>query len=445
VREVALNVMMIMTDQQRVDAMSCVDDGYRTPNLDALAQSGVRFTGAISTSAQCTPSRATWMTGKHPHQLGVNQIGHILDPQEWGIAKEFTKNGYETAYFGKWHLGLSPADHDFQITDYRTDGIELGHVNPDPRYHSHKDAVNTTKAINYLEDHKGETPFFLTVSWYMPHPNVPKGQPFEGIAAYEASYPSSEMPVPTSFYQDDLSSKPPHQSERSQMEQSLVDEEMIRGDASRYRSMISLMDWNLGRLMEKLKTKGLLERTVILFTSDHGDLQGAHRLRLKGVVPYRELYNVPMIVYVPGLKPKRKVIDDLVSSAAVPGTLLEGAGLTVPLCFEGGSFLKHMDEDYVPDNQEMVFFEHYKAYWGYHPFRGVQTRNWKYVYYYEEGQEEMYDLQNDPAEIRNIAGQPEAESARKSLRHSVDEWWAATGGMSRKPIENKESKWGKRV
>ncbi|MFC5451595.1 sulfatase family protein [Paenibacillus aestuarii] len=436
------NVIMIATDQQKVSAMGCVDASYRTPQLDRLAERSVRFTGVISTSAQCSPSRASWMTGKYPHQVGVNQIGHVLDPREWGIAKEFNHAGYETAYFGKWHLGLSASAHDFQITHYRTDELELGGANTDPRFLSNKDAVTTAMALNYLEDYQGDKPFFLKVCWHMPHPNAPIDQPFELIERYAEQFQLADMPIPDSFLRDNLAGKPVFQRERSETGESLLTEELVRRDAQRYRTMLSLMDWNLGRLIAKLEAKGLLVNTAILFTSDHGDMQGAHRLRLKGVLPYKELYNVPLILYVPGVSPSRKVIPDLVSSAAVPGTLLAAAGLEVPAEFEGGSLLPHLNL-VAPPVQEHVFFEHYKAYWGYHPMRGVQTPDWKYVYYYEDDMEEMYDLRQDPDELVNVAGELEAETARLQLRQQVDDWWDATGGLSRPAIEDLNSTWGK--
>ncbi|WP_248926069.1 sulfatase [Paenibacillus hamazuiensis] len=438
------NVIMISTDQQKADAMGCADPSYYTPNLDNLADRSVRFTGAISTSAQCSPSRASWMTGKFPHQVGVYQIGHVLDPQEWGIAKEFNRAGYETVYFGKWHLGLSPADHEFQVTDYRTDGLDLAGANPDSRFHSHKDAVTTTQALNYLDDYDGSKRFFMKLCWYMPHPNTPvRSQPFELIERFAQQFPPEDMPVPDSFYKDDLSGKPPFQRERSSSAESDLTEEIVRSDARKYRSMLVLMDTYLGRLMEKLEEKNMLEDTVILFTSDHGDMQGAHRLRLKGVLPYKELYNVPLILYIPGAEPIRKVIPDLVSTAAVTGTLLDAAGIPVPKECEGGSLLPVLDRS-APPADEHVFFEHYKAYWGRHPMIGIQTPEWKYVYYLEDDLEEMYDLRNDPDEIVNAADRPEAEEARIRLRRTVEQWWTSTGALTRPAIEDHESEWIKK-
>lgn len=436
------NVIWVMTDQQQAGAMGCVDSTYLTPRLDELAAKGVRFTKNICTSAQCTPSRASWMTGRFPHQIGVNQIGHILDPGELNIGRAFADNGYETAYFGKWHLGNIPLEqYGFQVTDYRTNGEDFLYANAHhANFWSRRDAVTTAKAVNYLNDLQGDKPFFMVVSWFMPHPNAPENAPFELIEHFAERFPLDKIPISDSFYSDDLSSKPRFQLERSMSEESGLTEDMIRQDGQKYRTMLALMDRNLGKLLDAADHNGLSGNTVILFTSDHGDMQGAHRLRLKGVVPYKELYEAPLVCFIPGVSSKRSIIEDLVSSAAVPGTLLEAAGLPVPKEFEGGSLLPLLAEE-EKDNRRRVFFEHYKAYWGFHPFRGIQTEEWKYVYYYEEDLEEMYDLVLDPDETRNVASDPRVTEIKTELRREVDEWWEKTGALSKQPFIDETSSW----
>ncbi|GAA3401249.1 sulfatase [Paenibacillus hodogayensis] len=439
--------MFITSDQQTTEALGCADASFKTPNLDRLAAQAARFTGHMCTSAQCTPSRASWMTGRFPHQVGVNVIGHMLDPQEESIAKAFNRHGYETVYFGKWHLGLSAADHAFQVTDYRTDLIDLWGAHTDyPQYHSHADARSTAMAAAYLDDYDSAKPFFMHVSWNMPHPNTPKGSgmgPFEPIEPYMDDFPEAAMPVPPSFYADDLSTKPPHQRRRAESAESVLTEDVIRRDAQRYRTLVSLMDRNLGIVLDKLEERGLAEQTVIVFSSDHGDMQGAHRLRLKGVLPYKELYNVPLLIRVPGIDPARKVVDDLTSGSSVAGTLLDAAGLPIPPSFEGRSLLPLLHSTDPPPG-ESVFFEHYEAYWGEHPFRGIQTKRWKYVYYYIENDEEMYDLLNDPDECVNVAGEARVAAVREQLKREVDNWWEATGALSRTPLQDEASDWAPR-
>jgi arylsulfatase len=437
------NVIWIMTDQQQAGAMGCLDASFHTPRLDELIATGVRFAKNICTSAQCSPSRASWMTGRYPHQVGVNQIGHILDPEEPNIARTFAESGYETVYFGKWHLGSVPLEkYGFQVVDYRTDGVDFVYAHSHhPNFWSGRDAVTTAKAVNYLEDHRDKTkPFFMTVSWYMPHPNAPENGPFELIEHFADRFPLEQMSVPDSFYNDDLTTKPRYQMERSQSDESRLTEDIVRRDAQKYRTMLALMDHNLGKLLDAVKRNGFSDNTIIVFTSDHGDMQGAHRLRLKGVLPYKELYETPLVFIFPQGNGNRQTIDDLVSSAAVPGTLLAAAGLPVPDCFEGGSLLPLLNQE-KRDPESKVFFEHYKAYWGYHPIRGVQTEQWKYVYYYEEDMEEMYDLTVDPDELTNIAADSRVKAVKSELRKEVDGWWERTGALSRKPFVDESSPW----
>lgn len=439
------NVLFIMTDQQQSTAMGCADSSFVTPNIDRLAASGIRFTSAISTSAQCTPSRAALQTGRYPHQLGVNQIGHVLDPGDTTVGQAFADEGYETAYFGKWHLGPIPLqEYGYEITDYRTEGADFQYANEKKGFHSYNDSLTTQMALNYLQDigamdREQRRPFFLTVSWYMPHPNAPEDGPFETIEAFASQYPEEQMPVPASYHVDDLSTKPSFQQERAGMAECSLSEETVRRDAAKYRTMVSAMDAHLGRLLDELERQGLAEQTVIVFTSDHGDMQGAHRLRLKGVLPYKELYGVPLLMRLPDASPA--VVDRLVSTAAVPGTLIAAAGLDVPPSFEGGSLMEAM-RPHDTGNEEVVFFEHYKAYWGYHPFRGIQTDRWKYVYYYVEDEEEMYDLHQDPDELCSIHTDPAVVEVKQKLRSEVDAWWQRTGALTREPMIDPTSRWG---
>jgi len=450
------HVLFITSDQQQAGAMGCTDPSYVTPHLDALANRGVRFTQAVTTAAQCTPARASWETGRYPHEVGVNQIGHAIRPDLPLVAKVFADAGYDTAHFGKWHLFTPPTQCGYQVTAYRTDGIAPGSADTaHPERWSAHDAEATAQAIHYIRD-SGERPFFMALSYYSPHPG---NLPFELIETFRHLYPRKDMPVPHSFYADDLCTKPMFQRERADSPECRLTEEQVRIDAQKYRTMVSNLDWNIGRVMAELDNKGILQETAIVFSSDHGDLQGAHRLRLKGVVPYRELYNVPLIVVDPADKNGGRVSDRLVSSAAVPGTLLRLAALSVPEDFAGGVLPDVFPQDLqsgepspselpssglpprelqpgeLPLDEEHVFFEHYKAYWGFHPFYGIQTVAWKYVYYYQEDLEEMYDLVRDPDELVNVAADPAVGAIKERLRSQVSAWWEQTGALRAAPVK----------
>ena len=193
--------------------------------------------------------------------------------------------------------------------------------------------------------------------------------------------------------------------------------------------MIAATDEHFGRIMDAFRRLGLWENTVVLFTADHGDMMNAHRMRLKGTLPYEELYRIPLIMKLPdGQIPARQTVDDLVSNERCAATLLKAARVPVPETFHNGDFHDAFSRREHPRN-EKVFFEHYGAYWGLHPFRGVLNRRFKYVRYYgEDDTEEMYDLENDPDELHNIASDSAFDDVRRELADEVERWWSETGG-----------------
>jgi arylsulfatase len=152
-------------------------------------------------------------------------------------------------------------------------------------------------------------------------------------------------------------------------------------------------------------------------------------MRLKGTLPYEELYHIPCIMKLPAsIAPQRKIVDDLVSSVQAPATLLAAAGIDIPAQFHNGHFYDAPFNAAAPED-EHLFFEHYAAYWGIHPFYAVRTPQFKYVRYYgEDDCEEMYDLAADPHELKNIAADPAYAALRRELAQLADSWWQETGG-----------------
>ncbi len=374
------------------------------------------------------------MTGRYPHEVGVYQIGHALSPRYSSVGKVFSDAGYRTAYFGKWHLFSPQTEHGFTTVDYKEDGVDHGSIDPNENTQQGLDARATAQALNFLSEIPSSQPYFLVISWYAPHP------PFRAINPYIEYFPLDSMPVPQSFYDDDLSTKPAWQKARASEGESFLNEELVRKDAQAYRSQIAYMDWNVGRIMDVLRRRGFLENTVVVFTSDHGDMQGCHRLRYKGVLPYDELYRTPLIIYDPSRMPLRKIIRDMVSNVSLPATLLELAKLSVPESFHGASLLPKILSDKT-EGEQIIYIEHWRAYWGFHPFRGVVTPQWKYVYYFEDHVEELYDRQNDRNELTNQADNPLFSRQKTLLRRRVDKWWEDTGGTQVQPIEVKTAGW----
>lgn len=183
------------------------------------------------------------------------------------------------------------------------------------------------------------------------------------------------------------------------------------------------------------------DNTIVLFFTDHGDMMGAHKLRRKGCYPYEELYNIPCILRLPkGTDRGRATIEEPVISTDLPGALLELAGIEPSPQFAGSEIAKAMRRE-APTGEECVFFEHYAAWWGRHPFYGARTATMKYVRYYgDDDFEELYDLETDPDELRSVLNDPGYTEQRTTLSKKADDWWQSTGGKSADYYETDEFK-----
>lgn len=424
------NVLFVITDQHHADALGVGNSSYHTPNIDRLAESGTRFTRCYATHPQCSPSRSSLVTGLLPHQTGVHALADWgpfdLDPDSHSVGRVLREAGYRTGWFGRWDLGTDNAEplgwgtHDLDVNDLDVTGSP-------GRDGAVRDEETLADAISFLREGGDESPFFLTASFNLPH------RPYYEEEGFADTYSRSEVPVPASFH-DDLRDKPRLQAEWAPgdvpAEYDDLTEEQFQELGYRYRTMVSRADEHVGALLDALEEEGLAENTIVVFTADHGDMQGGHGMVGKHTVPYEEVLRVPLIVRrLDDAWPA--TVDDLVSNAALPGTLIELAGLEVPAAFEGGSVSEAMD---VPPDRQQVFFEHKIATGEHHPYRGIRTRDWKYVEYLAEDASELYDLQNDPWEHRNLASRAEHDDAAEyeevadDLRAELHRWWETTGG-----------------
>jgi arylsulfatase len=426
------NVLFVMCDQMQFQRQGKVDPMAYTPNLDRLADEGIFFTHFHASNGQCVPSRVSMQTGLYPHEAEIMIIygfhGHTahITGQQRTIGHVFSEAGYTTAYFGKTHFGCSLEDLGYQV------GV---HGDQPKMPLSKGDREITDAAIDFVDSYERCEPLFLTVSLHMPHP------PFEEIEEFSANYPLENLTLPESYEQDDLSGKPDFLQAHSKDENhGARDERKVREELKRYYTMISGVDQLFGEIRDALEGRGMWEDTVVVFTSDHGDMMGAHRMRLKGTIPYEEIFRIPLIVKYPGLAGCRPVVDDLAVNVSLPGTILDLAGLQVPKSFKGGSLVPAMRRASRPEN-EMVFYEHYGAYWGIHPFRVARTRTWKYVKYYgADNTEELHNLEGDPNEICNLAGNQDAKRVQDELESAVDQWWLDTEGKDAAFYETEEFK-----
>lgn len=454
------NVLILMCDQMQAKRMGFVDGIAYTPNLDQLARDGVHFKQAITVHGQCAPSRCAFFTGMSPHECNVmvntgffDHCGHLTE-KNTTFAHVFQRAGYTTAHFGKSHLGSPLRMMGFDVGECIDGHFPKGkeplsrikarqeNINQGGDGHAEGDGMDGKPSTHYkyLADglrfldgfDPSSGPLLFMFDTNLPHP------PFYYEKEWEDRFRPEDMKLPRSYYEETFEGKPEFLKKHAVAgPHKLENEPQLREEMAQYLTLISAVDKACGQIIDVFRKKGMWDNTIVLFTSDHGDMMGAHGIRRKGTMPYEELYNVPCIMKLPeGVERKRQTIEDVTISTDLPGALMDLAGIEATGPFANSGVTRALRRD-APVEGEHVFFEHYAAWWGVHPFYGVRTATMKYVRYYgKENTEEMYDLAKDPDELRNVAFDPAYESQKRKLSQLADDWWQSTGG---KPAEFYES------
>jgi arylsulfatase A-like enzyme len=406
------NILFIFSDQQHWRALGHRDDFFETPTLDRLAEEGVRFERAFCTTPQCSPSRSSMLTGFYPSTTGVmGNIGAyggtpLAMPT---VAPMLRRLGYRTGYFGKWHLG-----HD--LTGMAGWDASFG-VRESSRP---ADEVTTQNALAFLSDQReGGSPFALFLSYNDPH-DIYAFDPDDSVR------PGDAMLSP-SWHRQAFENVPAVQAQFMTEDQGTRlygrDQEIWEAYHAFYRDKVRLYDAHVGRVLDALANTGLAQRTVVVATSDHGDMDANHRLIFKGPFMYDEMMRVPLIVRVPEFFGGRSGLSiddrDVVNTDLVP-TLVELAGGDPPIC-DGISLAPLLlGMGAAPRRDYVVAQYHGKQRWV-NPIRTIRTSAYKYNRYLRYG-EELYDLRNDPHELVNLSRDPGYRSVKHALRSELDGW-----------------------
>jgi arylsulfatase A-like enzyme len=403
------DIVIVLTDQQRGDAFGAAGAGdVHTPAMDRLAREGVVFTRAFTATPQCSPSRAALLTGRYPHRTRV--MGNVgagegmsgpLDPSLATIGRVFASAGYETAYFGKWHLGETPGTYGFARHNSTIGDRDL--------------AREVTGFLRDRQAKPARSPLLLIVSWLNPHDIY--GALSEDPPARQKM---ASVTLPGNLV-DDLKDKPFPQRHYLEEDQGKpyvgADREIWRRYRAFYNELIEKVDREIGPVLDTARGGGAAPITI--FSSDHGDLGGSHGLPYKGPAMYEELVRVPLVISWPGsIRAARS--DALVSLLDVLPTLCDLANVPAPAGIDGVSLKSALEQPGTPVRQ-VVFSEYYgKQNWRV-PIRMARTAQWKYVRYLTYG-EELYDLTADPGELRNRANERAAAPEKDRLSRELDEW-----------------------
>lgn len=419
------NIVLIMTDQQTANAMSCAGNtDLRTPSMDYLANRGTRFKKAYCPSPLCGPSRSSMLTGQLPHALDATinlpEKSGYWKPDVKIMGKIFKEGGYDTGYVGKWHLPVSVEETEFHGFDYITNTLRR----------DWQDASIPSDCNDFLTQ-KRENPFLMVASFINPH-DICEWARNEALRME----PIGQTPVP-----EDCPSVPENYA-IPEGEPSILREQQKRSwktyptmdwDKNQWRQyrwaynrLVERVDRYVGYVINALAKNKLLDNTVIIFTSDHGDGNGSHRWNQKQVL-YQEVVNVPFIVCDPRQEFSGANSQQIVNVGLdlIP-TMCQYAGIKVPAELTGEGQMPYVADAGKGSNGKVTVIETEFAK-GTQSFgitgRAVLTADWKYIVYSEgEKREQLFNLATDPGEMNDLMLSGKYRSKVKEMKKHLEQW-----------------------
>jgi N-acetylglucosamine-6-sulfatase len=442
------NIVVVLVDDMRWDEMRVAGHPFiETPNMDRLAREGARFLNAFATTPLCSPSRANFLTGQYAHTNGIidntARPSHNLATFPVALAGA----GYDTAFFGKWHMGNddTPRPGFAHWVGMAGQGEAVdpvlnvdGQRRPNPGYVTD---ILTDYAVKFVERSR-TTPFLVYLAHKAIHPNITQradgslveipGQPGGFVAAerHRGRYVGQTMPrrqnalgPPTGkpALQRKIDNLPP-----LGLKTRTTDDEM-RGRLE----MLLAVDESLGRILDSLTRTGQLDNTIVVFTSDHGYFYGEHGLSAERRLAYEEAIRIPLLVRYPRSVPAGRTPTEMVLSLDLAPTLLELAGLVPGSGIQGRSFVPVLAgratgwrSSFLVEYYTDTVFPRVRN-MGY---VAVRTERHKLIHYLElQDMDELYDLEADPFEQRNLIADPAAAAALAAMRTELANLLKATG------------------
>ncbi len=417
------NIVFVLVDDLRFDELACTGHPFaQTPHADRLAREGALFTNAFAATPLCSPSRASFLTGQHPHTHGIidntdrSPLSHKL--VTW--PRLLHDAGYETAFLGKWHMGVddSPRPGFDHWVSFPGQGESFDPpLNVDGKAIRPKGYITdilTDHAVAFLERPRSK-PFCLYLSHKAIHPNIT--QAADGsVSGSGAADDFKVAPRHKDLY---AGMTPPRRGnykvvphDKPALLQSIpgvapLSPETATDDATilnRMR-MTKAIDEGLGRLLASLEKSNQLANTAIVFTSDHGYFYGEHCLNAERRLAYEETIRIPLLIRYPRAYKPRTRIDALTMSTDLFSLCLGWAGLPAPQ-------IPKRDAILVEYYSDAVFRRIRKM-----GYQAIRTKRWKYIHYTDrEGADELYDLQSDPYELTNRINDPRAPKASLQAR-----------------------------
>jgi len=467
VQQAPPNIIYIMADDLAMQAISAYGGRYKdiapTPNIDRLANEGMLFQNMTCTNAICGPSRASILTGDYSHINGYykNESGGVFNNKLWTFPQEFQKNNFQTALFGKWHLGSEPKG--FDAYKYHVAANQQGFY-WDPVYNENGKKVKekgyatnltTNFALDWLQNQRDKAkPFLLMLQYKAPH------RPWEPDKKYEKLWDTIEMPYPDNFNDDykgreltagntemtmDFLSRRDMKLQRpsglkgkdrikwdfygAKKGEIVQPEGMSNEEGKKWRyqnfikdylATVKSVDDNIGRVLNYLDKNNLTDNTIIVLTSDQGFFLGEHGFFDKRFI-YEESLHMPFIVKYPKkIKPK-SINKSIIKNIDIAPTLLDMANIKSAHTMQGKSFKNELLRKSDTNNDKMYYHYYEYPYWHHvQPHYGIRTDKYTLAhFYYDIDVWELYDLEKDPLQMHNEINNPEYSNVVNNLKKKL--------------------------
>jgi arylsulfatase A-like enzyme len=439
------NLIFILSDDHRYDFMSFIPKlsgqvatpkFLKTPSMDKLAKEGAYFQNAFVTTALCSPSRASILTGMFSHKHGVVDNDSPVPPHNIFFPEYLQQRGYETAFMGKWHMGGGsdePRKGFDKWISFKGQGVYYNPLmNVDGKHVQREGYITdilTEYAIDYIKQER-EKPFFLYLSHKAVHAMFEPAERHKG----EFANVKIEYPETMANTEENFADKPkwPREQRYGWHGVDYMYHSELKFDEfyKRYCETILALDESIGSVLSTLNKTGLDKSTVVFYMADNGFSLGEHGLIDKRQM-YEESIRVPLLAYSPGFIEPSTKISELIQNIDIAPTILDLAGIKIPEQMDGKSFVPLLRGEKIKLRDE-VFYEYF---WE-RPFPhtptvfGVRTNQYKYMTYHGIWDiDELYDIENDPQEKHNLIKRPEHQELIKQLNKKVYDWLESTKGM----------------
>src|SRR5699024_8965354 len=434
-------------------AMSCYDSKINeTPNLDRIANEGMKFENCFCTNSICTPSRASILTGTYNHKNGVRTLGDQIDGRQTTLQKLMKAEGYQTVMIGKWHLGeggyADPIGFDYWNVfpnqgEYHDPVMyDMGEAKT---FKGYATDIVTDMSMDWIKERDEEKPFMLMLHHKAPH------RPWDPDEKHMHMYKDVDIPEPPTFHDDYENRSEAAKEARMRIERDLTERDVEEKppenlSASELKSWhyqryikdylrcVASIDDNVGRLLDFLDEEGLTEDTIVVYTSDQGFFLGDHGWYDKRFM-YEESLRMPFIIRYPRAIKPGSVTTDFALNVDFPETFLDYAGIEIPEHMQGTS-LRPVLEGSTPDDWQTSmyyrYWEHLSVEHRVGAHYGVRTHRYKLIYYYGESlgvadamdeprtpEWELFDLETDSYEMKNVYHDPAYAEVVKELKDEL--------------------------